>query len=229
MRTLCLIFTLLVAGFYAKATMKDSIKVEIANHFINKTVTVYGTIYKVSFNATTKICLVKFGNPTGEKVTAIILEKNNKNDIHRLLTQEGRLIHVKGLIQKRNSQLIIDIDNVKSQIHVEEAHIYDFAPASPLPSGVTIETKDASKHIGELVNLWDTVYAYTGSRDSLTLFCIGKPYPNQLLTAVVKDPKNAFNISRFIGKRMCIRGTIIKEEDKLVLKLNDSDDVLNRL
>ena len=229
MRVLCIIFMLLVTGFCVKGRMKDSVKVELAGHFINRDITIYGSIYKVTYNPSTRICVVRFGDPKGGNAMAVVHENGNKSYIDRLMTQEGDIIYVKGLIQKRANQLVINVDNVKSQIGFIEAILTDPPAASPLPSGETIETKDAAKHLGELVNLWDTVYAYTGPKDNVSLLCVGKAYPNQLIIAAVKDQKDTFDVSRFVGKRTCLRGTIVQKDGKYILLMNDSDDILNHL
>ena len=89
----------------------------------------------------------------------------------------------------------------------------------------TIDVKDAAKHVGELINLCDTVHAYPIATDSLTLFCMGGRYPNQLLTVAVKSPGDIFKVDNW-GDPMCVTGTVVLINNKPVLLIRGAVSML---
>jgi hypothetical protein len=99
-------------------------------------------------------------------------------------------------------------------------------PEPPMSLGKNIDIKDAAKHVGELINLCDTVHVYTGSTDSLTLFCMGGRYPNQLLTVAVNSNDKIFKIDNYIGEPMCVTGTIALINNKPVLLIRGPEAML---
>jgi hypothetical protein len=195
-----------------------------AAKYVGKTVSFDEYVYDVTYNPGANYFLIHLADPDVKKspiITVVIHKVNNKKRIVWLQSLNGQTISVTGKLLSNNGKFIINGDSPGTLISAEEAHpLIDPPPLPPTPVGKNIDMKDAALHVGELINLCDTVHVYPVLTDSLTLFCMGGRYPHQLLTVAVKNRSDIFNADNYMGDPMCVTGTIILRNNKPVLLIS---------
>jgi hypothetical protein len=213
---------LLITFFAGKSVAQTSIWSVDAANYVGKTVSFDEYADDVSYNPAAQTVLIKLADPDVKNspvITIVFYHVINKKRVNWLKSLNGETISVTGKLLYNRGKFTIAGNDVHTRIKAEaDLPMNDPVPeAPPVSYGKNIDIKDAAKHVGELINLCDTVHAYPATADSLTLFCMGGRYPNQLLTVAVKNRDDIFNVDHDIGDPMCVTGTIALINGKPVL------------
>jgi hypothetical protein len=203
-----------------KVFSQTAITISQVRDNIGDSVFLYAHVIHDHYDVPSKTCFLSLGDFNG--ITAITVIVNNVHDSGRvkwLLNLRGRNVTVIGTVSGYKAKPLMRIQDDDKHIFIGGLLI-DPAPAAPPPLGKNIAIPDAAAHTGELINLCDTVHAYPVAADSLTLFCMGGRYPNQLLTVAVKNSSAKFKVDHYIGDPMCVTGTIVLKNNKPVLLIS---------
>jgi hypothetical protein len=201
-----------------------------AAKYAGKTVSFDEYVYDVSYDADNRTFIIRLADPDVKQSPTIkVLFRNikNKKRISWLQSLNGQTISVTGkLLNVRGKFTINGNDPATKLVAEKDYRMTDPRPVAPPPIGTNIAITDAAAHVGELVNLCDTVHVYPVVADSLTLFCLGGRYPHQLLTVAVKDRSAVFKVDHYIGDPMCVTGTIVLRNNKPVLLIKNEAAML---
>jgi len=213
----------LIALFTFRALAQIPIWSVDAAKYVGKTVSFDEYVYDVIYNPGANFFLIRLADPDVKKspIITVVIHKVKKKRIPRLQSLNGQTISVTGKLLSNNGNFIINGSSQGTIISAEKAHLMiDPPPPLPAPVGKNIDIKDAALHVGELINLCDTVHVYPVHTDSLTLFCMGGRYPHQLLTVAVKNRSDTFNADNYIGDPMCVTGIITLRNNTPVLLIS---------
>jgi hypothetical protein len=119
-----LLIALLFIAFKAFAQNPVTISAQFAEKYVGQVMSVFGNVYKTTYDKRTHTMLVEFGSKSLEKGLTLTLTSDEKLQANNINFEElkGRFITVKGkIIKNSKGEISIDGDDPKTSISIQQS------------------------------------------------------------------------------------------------------------